>query len=148
MAVAPLRMLVLDDAEAVLEGRRDLVSYVWRAAQRAGVDVALITRDDAKEAVAQAATQAALNAQQFAVPPLLDIEIDQVAASFPVLSRVANEPRSRWLLGRPGLVELLLQSGAHAALPDGALSEADVFAAVWHSLNRNARLVDHKNLAT
>jgi len=121
-------MLVLDGAEVVLEGRSDLVSYILRAAQRAGIGIALTTRDDAKEALVQAAKRAAFNVQQFPVPPLLDNEIDQVAASFPVLARVAGEPRSRWLLARPGLVEVLLQSGAHAALPDGALSEADVFA--------------------
>jgi hypothetical protein len=45
------------------------------------------------------------------------------------------------------LVELLLQSGAHAALPDGALSEADVFAAVWHSLVRLNEVVA-PNVAT
>lgn len=136
MAVAPIRMLFLDGAEVVLEGRGDLVSYVLRAAQRAGVAVALTTRDDAKGVLAQAAKQAGLLAQEFAVPPLIEDEINQVAGTFPVLSRVATEPRSRWLLARPGLVELVLQSGAHAALPDGALSEADVFAAVWRFLVR------------
>ena len=57
---------------------------------------------------------------------------------FPALARVGHDPRSRWLVGRLGLVEILLRSGAHAALPDGALSEADVFAAVWaHHVRRS-----------
>ena len=63
-------------------------------------------------------------------------EIEQVVASFPLLARLAVEPRSAWLLNRPGLIDILLRADAFSSLPDGALSEADVFAAVWHRLVR------------
>lgn len=63
-------------------------------------------------------------------------EITQIAAIFPVLRRLAGDPRAAWLLGRPGLVDLLLRAGAAGNLPAGPLCEADVFAAVWGGLVR------------
>jgi hypothetical protein len=75
------------------------------------------------------------------IPELTDREVTQVLKEFPSLARVGSEPRTRWLFARPGLVEILLQSGAHAALPNGALSEADVFAAVWFQHIRRGEVV-------
>ena len=56
------------------------------------------------------------------------------------MARLGRERRARWLLGRPGLTDLLLRGNAAQALPDGALSEADVFSAVWSGLVRQSEM--------
>ncbi len=53
---------------------------------------------------------------------------------------MAEEPQAGWLLARPGLVDLLLRARAVGDLPIGPLSEAEVFAAVWHHLVRRAEV--------
>ena len=135
--VALSRIILVDGAEAVLEGRNDLLAHLARAAARAGLGMVAVTRDDAGAEVRRALTIAGgAEATEFAIQPLTTPDVDDLVGCFPALNRVAQEPRARWLLGRLGLVAILLQSGAHAALPDGALSEADVFAAVWSQLVR------------
>ena len=65
-------------------------------------------------------------------------EVSEVTEAFPSLARLSAESESAWLVQRPGLIDLLLRSDAIASLSDGALSEADVFAAVWHRLVRRS----------
>jgi hypothetical protein len=137
-AAGPQRLLLLDGAEAVLEGRGELLTDLAAAAMMAGLGVIAVTRVDAGAAVLDALRQAQGGARSVAehvVPRLSDAEVDQVA-SFAALGRLGVEPRARWLLGRVGLIDLLLRGEAAQALPDGALSEADVFAAVWSVLVR------------
>src|SRR6266700_2438677 len=61
---------------------------------------------------------------------------------FASLARLQEEPRAAWLLGRPGLVDLLLRAGASSELPEGPLSEADVFAVIWRYLVRNGEVAN------
>lgn len=143
-AVGPLRLLLVDGAESVLEGRGALLTDLAGAAMAAGLGIVAVTRSDAAVAVADALRQATRTTASFGgpapvqheVPRLSDAEIDKVARRFAALARLRGEPRARWLLGRPGLTDLLLRGDAAQALPDGALSEADVFAAVWSALVR------------
>jgi hypothetical protein len=144
-AVAGERLLVIDGAEAVLEGRSELFSDLVAAALSVGGGVVAVTRSDAAEAVAIAlhsASEAALPGNSDPVPseyrvlPLAEAEAEAITHSFPSLARLEREPRARWLLRRPGLIDLLLRANATTALPDGALSEADIFAAIWHHLVR------------
>jgi hypothetical protein len=141
-ATGTARLLLVDGAETVLEGRSELLTDVATAALRAGLGVVAVTRTDGSAAVEVAlrkATEAAGLAgvvQRYEVPRLATPEIGQVTAAFPSIARLASEPRAAWLLGRAGLVDLLLRAGATTALPAGPLSEADVFAAVWHHLVR------------
>jgi len=145
---APVRFLVLDGAEIVLEGRAEILREFAHAALGAGFAIVAVTRDDAYSAVEEVIVSACKRTgmaedpkvPSFAVPSFTDTQIESIVETFAPLRRIATEPRSRWLLGRPGLVKLLLRSDAYAALPDGALSEADVFAAVW------ARLVRHSEM--
>jgi hypothetical protein len=150
-AVSARRLLVVDGTEAVLEGRRALLTDLAAAAMGAGLGVVAVTRSDAATAVTDALRQAThitpaggdRQLSEYTVPRLTDAEIDEVVDRFGALVRFGREPRARWLLGRPGLTELLLRGDATQALPDGALSEADVFAAVWHAVVRNGnRMTD------
>lgn len=140
-ATADLRLLVLDGAEVALEGRPRLLEHIALAALRAGIGVVAVTRSDGARQVREILSRAADVAgttppQEHVVLPLSDAEATRLTDTFAALNRLGDEDRSRWLLGRPGLVDLLLQSGVVPAAGD-LLSEADVFAAVWSGLVRN-----------
>lgn len=146
-AVGSGRLLVVDGAESVLEGRASLMTDVATGALRAGLGVAAVSRSDGGTAVADAlrkAGQAAGRTQpirEHEVPRLAPAEVKKVTEAFTGLARVAADPRSAWLLGRPGLVDLLLRAGAALDLPGGPLSEADIFAVVWARLVRKGEAV-------
>jgi len=140
------RLLVIDGAESVLEGRGALLTDMATAALRAGLGVVAVTRRDGAGAVADALGRAA-SAAGSAGPPkehevrgLSQEEAKILAETFQSLSRLAEEPQAGWLLARPGLVDLLLRARAVGDLPIGPLSEAEVFAAVWHHLVRRAEV--------
>lgn len=141
-SVKAVRLLVVDGAEAVLEGRHNMLSDLASAARDAGIGLVVIARSDAREAVLEAVTPNAATSHSgspvsFEIGGLEEKEVKEVVAAFPALGRLAAEPRSAWLLRSVGLLDLLLKADAVKALPNGALSEADVFAAVWGKLVRN-----------
>ena len=132
------RLLVIDGAEAVLEGRDALLAGLAQAALGAGYGVVAVTRLDGRGAVVNALGQAAgdANVQEHAVPGLIPAETAQLAATFAPLAGLAQDARSVWLLARPGLVDLLLRAGPELELPEGPVAEAEVFAMVWGQLIR------------
>lgn len=143
--VDDVRLLVVDGAEAVLEGREDLLLDLAAAGLRAGLGVAAVARSDAAPAVRECLALAYRTARPAGptpeprtheVSPLDTTETARVATTFPALARLASDARSAWVLTRPGLIELLLRDGAARALPTGPLAEADVFAAIWARLVR------------
>ncbi len=146
-AAAPVRLVVLDGAEAAQETGAGMLHDLARAASEAGLGLVAVTRDDARATVtdtlagAKAAVagdgDAPLRLAELEVPPLVDDEIGQVRQTFAELDRLAADQRSAWLLRRLGIIDVLLRGDAIASLPDGSLSEADVFAAVWHTWVRN-----------
>jgi len=130
--VARSRLLVVDGAEAVLQGKADLLAHLARGAAHAGLGVVAVAREDAQSGVLDALSLTPATKPSVAtIGAFHEDEVTQVLQGFPVLARIGRDPRSRLLLTKPGLIEILLRGGAHAALPDGALSEADVFAVVW-----------------
>ncbi|WP_181801256.1 hypothetical protein [Streptomyces shenzhenensis] len=146
-AVGTGRLLVVDGAESVLEGRAQLLSDLARAAMTAGLGVVAVTRTDGSGAARDVLIQAARGVdrdgeaveslvREHEVPQLTSAEIEQLIEVFPQLRRWAADERARWLLGRPGLVDMLLRAGPDAAAPEGAASEADLFRVVWYYLVR------------
>ena len=141
MAVSPVRLLLVDGAEAALEDRFELLTELGESARRAGIGLIAVTRADARGRVVDALSPQPAGSEALSeinIDGLKSEEVKEVVAVFPALLRIADEPRSAWLLERPGLVDLLLRADAIAALPDGALSEADVFAVVWSGLVRRS----------
>jgi Mrp family chromosome partitioning ATPase len=140
-AVSPVRLVLLDGAEAALENRFELLTEIGRSTRAAGLGLVAITRSDARGRIVEA-----LTSRESAAPSVLEIEIEglnsteivEVVNAFPALARALDEPRSSWLLKRLGLIDLLIRSEAFTALPDGALSEADIFNAVWLRLVRQS----------
>ncbi len=147
-AVGRFRLIVVDGAESVLEGRGLLLTDVVTAALRAGLCVVVITRTDGARAVVEAVSGAIASAgrtgkvEEYEVQRLTSSETTQLTAMFASLARLQEEPRAAWLLGRPGLVDLLLRAGAASELPEGPLSEADVFAVIWRYLVRNGEVAN------
>lgn len=140
-AVATVRLLVIDGAEAVLEGKDGLLRSLASSARQSGIGLVAVTRTDARLPVANAVTATGLNASnirpvQFDVGGLTPQEVIAVTDAFPALSRFAGDARSASLLTRLGLIEVIINAEVFAALPSGALSESDVFDAVWSGLVR------------
>lgn len=151
-AVGKGRLLVVDGAESVLEGRAQLLSDLARAAMAAGLGVVAVTRADGSGAARDVLVQAAESVtqdggivedlvRQHEVPRLAPAEITRLIEVFPQLRQWAGDERTRWLLGKPGLVDMLLRAGPGAVAPQGAASEADLFAAVWRNLVRRGEVM-------
>lgn len=144
-AAAPVRLLVLDGAEAAQETSPVLLHDLARAAAQAGLGMVAVTRDDARETVTAALAGAYGSGTGETPPPpaglevlpLAEEEISRIREAFPELGRLAADERSAWLLRRVGIIDALLRGDAIASLPDGSLSEADVLDAVWHAWVRN-----------
>ncbi|MET9608380.1 hypothetical protein ABZZ17_25555 [Streptomyces sp. NPDC006512] len=140
--IRPTRLLVVDGAEAVLEGRRDLMRELATAAFKAGWGVVAVTRTDGArrvQEVLQTATSLAGGAgvpAEDAVARLSSGDRRKLVDSFQSLIRLSADARAEWLVGRPGLVDVLLRAGTVTEVNE-LLSEADVFAAVWNGLVRN-----------
>ena len=133
----PGRLLVVDGAEAALEGRAGLLAELVSAARGAGYGVVAITRLDGRGAVAEAlSADGAPVPTEHEISGLTAAEKTQLTATFAVLAGLEEDARSDWLLGRPGLVDLLLRAGPGADLSAGVVSEAQVFAIIWAQLVR------------
>lgn len=139
--VRPIRLLLVDGAESVLEGKGQVFRTVAAAGLRAGFGVVAVTRTDGSRQVRDELTRASELAGSGAAPvehvvgPLVHDERQALPTTFTALAGLGSDPRAGWLLGRPGLVDALLRSGA-APDPADLLCEADVFFAVWRSLIR------------
>ncbi|WP_330258520.1 hypothetical protein OG586_08735 [Streptomyces murinus] len=138
-------LLVLDGAEAVQEGLEDLLAEIVDAARTAGLVPVLVSRDDAVDTLDELLNRIGrTDVREMTVPPLEDREISEVLASAPQLAKVAADGRSRWLLRRLALIDLLLRSARRSGeLPSPLESEAAVYTYVWHALILNrGRTVD------
>jgi hypothetical protein len=139
---APIHVLLLDGAEAVQEGQGQTLGALLEAALPAGLIPIVVVRDDAAGTIRDQLARAGGTVTEFVVPALSDIEVDTLVTAISPLARLAADQRSKWLLRRLGLVELLLQTAANgAALPETLSSEAEVFATVWSALVRNREIV-------
>lgn len=137
----PVRLLVIDGAESVLEGKGQVLQAVATAALVAGIGVIAVTRTDGSRQVtrtlADSCELANVDArpQQHVVGPLTSGEGDQLTSTFPSLASLGGDPRTGWLLSRLGLVDVLLRTGEDLD-PANLLCEADVYRAVWRTLIR------------
>lgn len=139
------RLLLLDGIEVVQEGFENFVRELVHAACEAGFGVLAVTRQDALENVESTLRDVLLPLKRIglndripshAVEGFTDAEVDELVAAVPLLRRISQGRRSRWLLRRPGLLKLVVESQAIASLPDGPLCEATVYDVVWQHLVR------------
>ena len=136
---APQRMLVVDGADAVTEDRYDAFHYLVDAAQASGVKVIAVTSIDSKQVVLDALSQCFdADVAEYVVPALADSEIAEVVETFSELARLNANPRSRELLRRLVVVDLLVR-GQVSGTP---LTDADAMSEVWSGLVRRRELSD------
>ena len=130
---APRRLLVVDGADAVLEGAENVFRYLTDAARQADVTVIAVTTGDARQLVRDIVTERrGGDVAEYLVPPLTDAEVDQVTDVFRELAALGANPRSRELLRRPVVVDLLVRGGVTGT----PLSDADAMEQIWEGLVR------------
>ena len=130
---APQRMLVIDGADAVAEGMEDAFRYLVDAAVGADLKVIAVTAVDGGQVVLDILhDRFGNNVAKYTVPLLTDSEIQEIVETFPELGNLHANPRSRELLRRLVVVDLLIRGGL-TGLP---LSDADAMLEVWSGLIR------------
>lgn len=137
---APQRLIVIDSADAIAEGMGDVFKYVIDAAVAAGVTIVAVTATESKQLAHDTiADRVSGQVGEFLVSPLTDTDIDTVVAVFGELAPLAANPRSRELLRRPVVVDLLVRGG----LSGTPLSDADAMQQVWSGLVRRQGQPEH-----
>ena len=129
---APQRMLIVDGADAVAEGRQDAFRYLTDAARRSGVKPVAVTSVDSTKVVRDMLAERCGCVTEYAVDPLSDADMNQIVKTFPELSIQNAHPRSRELLRRLVVVDLLVRAGV-GGVP---LTDADSMQTVWSALVR------------
>ncbi|GJF34406.1 hypothetical protein KNE206_71060 [Kitasatospora sp. NE20-6] len=128
---APRRVLVIDGADALAEGKREPFLHLIDAARQAEVKTVAITANDAQQVVRDTITdRITAEVASFEVPPLTDAQVAEVVTVFTELSTLAADSRSRELLRRPVVVDLLVRGGVNGT----PLSDADAMQQVWSRL--------------
>lgn len=130
---APERILVLDGAEASTTTDGDVLTYLTRVAREAGVKVVATSTTEGAATVIELMRRAGAEPRELLVPGLGDDELREVAREIPSLQRLVDNPRSRELLRRPIVIDLLCRSSA----PGLPLSESQALEHIWHHLVRN-----------
>ena len=136
---APQRTLVIDGADAVAEGSDDAFRYLVDAAHASNVKVVAVTSVDSKQVVRDAlADRFGPDVTEYSVAPLTDAEIAEIVTTFGELANLDANPRSRELLRRLVVVDLLVR-GRVRGVP---LSDADAMREVWSGLVRRREMSD------
>jgi hypothetical protein len=137
------RVLLLDGADRIQSDGQSLIRSLLHATRESDDFVPWVTflvmREEALPIVQRTLREVRPDAQpkSVVIPELREDEIDQVTNEVPVLSRVAGDPRSRRLLGRPFVADVLARAGTQE-LPERSLGEVDVADIVWVHLVRSA----------
>ena len=136
---APQRILIIDGADAVAEGSVDAFRYLVAAAHASDVKVVTVSSVDSKQVVWDTVTERfGAGVAEYAVAPLTDAEIDEITKTFNELANLGANPRSRELLRRLVVVDLLVRGGVRGV----PLSDADAMREVWSGLVRRREMSD------
>lgn len=136
---APQRMLIIDGADAVAEGSSDAFRYIVDAAHASEVKVIAVTSVGGMQIVRDTLTDRFdTDVTEYVVDPLTDAEIDQIVKTFGELVHLRTNARSRELLRRLVVVDLLVRGGVHRV----PLSDADAMREVWSGLVRRREMSD------
>lgn len=136
---APDRLLIIDGADGIAEGRDEQFRYLVEAALRSDVCVVALTSSDVRKIVQDAVASLRPDSiATFEVEALTDDQVDELAATFPELSALAGNARARELLRRLVVVDFLVRAGV-SGMP---LTDADAMQHVWANLVRRREQVD------
>ena len=136
---APQRILVVDGADAAAGDRFDAFRCLVGAARESAVKVIAVTSIDSKQVVFDTLRECFHGGvAEHVVSPLDDSEIDDIVGTFSELERLHANPRSRELLRRLVVVDLLVR-GQVSGTP---LTDADAMNEVWSGLVRRRERSD------
>ena len=136
---APRRLLIVDGADAVVEGMEHAFRHLIDAAKETDMAVVAVTSKESAEAVRSPLTERfAGGVTECSIPPLTDGEIAEIGETFPELTKLYANPQSREVLRRLVVVDLLLRVRVH----DVPLSDADAMREVWSGLVRRREMSD------
>ena len=136
---APLRILVIDGADAVTEGMEDAFHYLVSAAEASGVKVVAVSSMDSMQVVCDILTaRFGEGVARFQVETLADTELDEIVETFPELEGLTSNSQSRELLRRLVVVDLLVRG----QLSGAPLTDADAMQQVWSRLVRRQERTD------
>ncbi len=136
---APQCMLVVDGADAVTEDRYDAFRHLVAVARMSGIKLVAVTSIDSKQVVLDAVRERFdTGVAEFVVPPLDESELDEIVETFPELASLNANPRSRELLRRLVVVDLLVRARV-SGIP---LTDADAMNEVWSGLVRRREMSD------
>ena len=131
---APSRVLVIDAADAAVERSAGLLRDLLAAASNAGLGVVAVTADPAAEFVREQLNIGRQQAAQtFAVKPLDDDELAQVARRFPLLRGLLRNLPATSLLRRLVVLDLLSRTGLEL---DDPMSEWECLELIWSKVVR------------
>lgn len=136
---APNRILIVDGADAVAEGRGEAFRYLVDAARDGDVKVIAVCAPDTRQIVHDTlAERFEDRVSEYVVPPLTDAEIAEVVEAFSELGNLSAHTRSRELLRRLVVVDLLIR-GRVSGVP---MTDADAMDEVWSGLVRRHEASD------
>jgi antitoxin (DNA-binding transcriptional repressor) of toxin-antitoxin stability system len=135
---APTRAMVIDAADYLAEAASTSFAWVVQAARAAEVKLVIVATSDSLGALKAELGHIAASVE-FKVDPLDDGELETVVSSATSLRALLTSERSRDLLRRPVVADLL----ARAQVSSGASSETDAMAQVWEVLVRRDERNDH-----
>ena len=136
---APYRVLVVDGADAVTEGLEATFRYLLDSAIRADVVVVAIASQHDGGVVREVLTQLFPGiVASYRVDLLTPAELDEIVGKFPELKGLTTNPRSRELMRRLVVLDLLIRGGL-TGLP---MSDADAMQEVWSGLVRRREKSD------
>ena len=136
---APQRMLVIDGADAATEDKYDAFRHLAAAADESGIKVIAVTSMDSRQVVLDALSERFhTGVVEYVVPPLGDPEIDEIVETFTELAPLNANSRSRELLRRLVVVDLLVRARV-SGIP---LTDADAMNEVWSGLVRRREMSD------
>ena len=136
---APLRMLVIDGADAVTEGMEDAFRYLVSAAKASGVKVVAVSGMDSMEVVYDIlSARFGESVARYQVEPLTDTELYEIVKTFPEMEGLTSNSQSHELLRRLVVIDLLVRG----QLSGAPLTEADAMQQVWSRLVRRQERSD------
>ena len=136
---APRRLLIIDGADAVIEGMEHAFRHLIDAAKETEMAVVAVTSKESAAAVRSPLIERfAGGVAECGIPPLTDAEIAEIGETFAELRKLYANPQSREVLRRLVVVDLLVRGRVH----DVPLSDADAMREVWSGLVRRREMSD------
>jgi len=128
---ATSRVLIVDAADAVHEGRGPLLRELAATAHEAGIGLALVTADTAVDEVAGTLAGLYSGPREIEIPGLDDAELRFVGAEVPAIAGALRNLPAKSLYRRLVVVDLLARTGATVST---ALNDWGCLELIWSNL--------------